>query len=123
LDFVEHNIGSRVQVAQSVSKHFVQGLEGYSRHHWSYLTENFTDVILIRSDQHFDYHGTLTKIHDLMCFKNGEILDTKEKALKSLSGYDVVEIPRVELPEIPRKDLTDLLAFYSAKRFPYQFSR
>lgn len=60
--------------------------KGNHLHHWSYLTQNQTDVIEIRPELHYILHRFLIYEQSQMCYKTkgGELLDSRDKHYKFL---------------------------------------
>lgn len=58
--------------------------KGFDKHYWSYNEEHFSDIIPLSKKEHYLIHTYLVYDKDLHFFRTrcGELIDTKEKALK-----------------------------------------
>lgn len=76
----------KVRARTSVIKLKVE--QGFHKHHWSYLKENFKDVIILSNDLHLRLHGNLKYNPELKCYetKSGVLLDTREKHVSFINS-------------------------------------
>jgi hypothetical protein len=99
--FLLLGVGDRKKIASRTASVFVENISGYARHHWSYKTENFMDVIYVK--EHIQLHNHLRWVENELCFAYGNIiLNTEELALDCLSdlGFHFLECEKIALPTI-----------------------
>lgn len=64
---------------------------GFALHHWSYNIDYNTDVIKLKTKDHYSLHNTISYDQSVGVFRklNGELLDTKDKHLKHVRSLGI----------------------------------
>ena len=77
----------RITYLKSIGE--LQAIDGYDYHHWSYLEEHRSDVILLKRDQHKFIHTQMFYDKNYYQYRtiDGLLLDSRDKHIEYINKY------------------------------------